>query len=212
MQGLLLAFCGLDGSGKTTQLRLLAGWLEAQGQTVLCTAQPTPAYRTDPRVRGYLDNGDAVDMRTLALLSAADRRWHMTSVVDPARARGVHVLTDRYVYSAYAYFAARGLEVAYVRAVNEPLAAPDLAVFLDAAPALAMDRVAARDGALAKYEERRLDALTAIRTAFLRVLPPGALVLDATTSPGLLHQAITARVAPLLATTMGRPLAPEVAR
>jgi len=212
MQGLLIAFCGLDGSGKTTQLRLLAGWLEAQGQRVLCTAQPTPAYRTDPRVRGYLDSGDPVDMRTLALLSAADRRWHMTSVVDPARAQGTHVLTDRYVYSAYAYFAARGLDVDYVRAVNEPLTAPGLTVFLDAAPALAMERVAARDGALAKYEERRLDALTAIRTAFLQVLPPNALVLDATTPPDGLHQAIAARVVPLLAAATDRPLVPEVVR
>jgi dTMP kinase len=191
---LLIALCGIDGAGKTTQQRLLGDWLAQQGQAALLTAQPTPLYRQDPRVRTYLNHGEACDMRTLALLSAADRRWHVASQVQPALAEGRHVVTDRYLYSALAYFAVRGLDVDYVRRLNQPLIEPDVTVFLDVPPEAAVQRVAARDGELAKYEERRAGTLAAVRAAFSAVLPSQTLILDATDPPAAIHQRIVERV------------------
>lgn len=189
-----MALCGIDGAGKTTQQKLLGAWFTRHGHQVLLTAQPTPAYRQDPRVRTYLNDGETCDMRTLALLSAADRRWHLQSVVQPALAQGTHVVTDRYLYSALAYFTVRGLDPGYVRALNAPLPEPDVTVFLDLPPEAAVQRVAARDGELAKYEERRTDILREVRAAFRAVLPPETLVLDATEGFEAVHHRIVQRV------------------
>lgn len=189
-----MALCGIDGAGKTTQQKLLGAWFTRRGQQVLLTAQPTQAYRQDPRVRTYLNDGETSDMRTLALLSAADRRWHVQSVVQPAMAEGIHVVTDRYLYSALAYFSVRGLDPAYVRNLNAPLPEPDVTVFLDLPPESAVQRVAARDGELAKYEERRIDILRDVREAFKAVLPPETLIVDATEGSEAVHHHIVHRV------------------
>lgn len=205
MRGLLVALCGIDGSGKITQQKLLGAWFTRRGHQVLLTAQPTQAYRQDPRVRTYLNDGETCDMRTLALLSAADRRWHAQSVVQPAMAEGVHVVTDRYPYSALAYFTVRGLDAGYVRALNAPLPEPDVTVFLDLPPEAAVRRVAARDGELAKYEERSAGILQEVRDAFRAVLPAEALVVDATQASETVHHQVVRRVEGYLRVFAGEP-------
>lgn len=144
-------------------------------------------------------------MRTLALLSAADRRWHMQSVVLPAMAQGIHVVTDRYLYSALACFSVRGLDPAYVRDLNAPLPEPDVTVFLDLPPESAVQRVAARDGELAKFEEWRIDILRDVREAFKAALPPETLVVDATEGSEDVHHHIVHRVEGYLRAFVGHP-------
>lgn len=194
MKGSLIVFCGIDGSGKTTQQQMLVQRMAEKDMPVLATRQPTDFYRKDTRVRPFLDHGDVKDMKILALLSAADRRWHQAHEILPALEKGIHVVCDRYIYSALAYFSVRGLDPSYIWSINEPIIPPDALFFLDVEPSLARRRVSSRDGAIIKYEEQDESRLDKIREAFYRVLPDRATILDGTTPPEVLHQQIAQRI------------------
>ena len=109
-KGMLVAICGFDGTGKTTQVERLQGTLEGRGVTVTRTRQPTDWYRNEPVVKSYLAHGTAADGRLLTLLSAADRRRNIVEVVDPALAAGGTVICDRYVFSTLAFNVERGVD------------------------------------------------------------------------------------------------------
>ncbi|HEX2381269.1 MAG TPA: dTMP kinase [Acidimicrobiales bacterium] len=124
---MLIAFEGGEGAGKSTQARLLAARLGA-----VLTFEPggTPL---GAQLRAALLDGDAVDPRAEALLMAADRAQHRSDVIEPALDRGVHVVTDRYLYSSLAYQGyGRGLDVEAVRALSQFAEAPeaDLVILL----------------------------------------------------------------------------------
>ncbi|CAN5222779.1 hypothetical protein BH20ACT8_BH20ACT8_04500 [soil metagenome] len=102
--GLFIAFEGVEGSGKSTQVRRLVETLETEGREVVVTREPggTPVAE---RIRGVLldPNSDAMDARTEALLYAAARAEHVSKVIQPALARGAVVICDRFVDSSLAY-------------------------------------------------------------------------------------------------------------
>lgn len=196
MKNLLIAFCGLDGSGKTTQLRLLQDWMIANDQVVLATRQPGDDYRNNTRVRNYLDNGVVSNMKAIALLAAADRQNHISEVVTPNLKKG-HVLTDRYLYSSFAFFKARGVSVDFVRSINPDVPEPDITVFLDSDPKVTLQRVMSRDGAL-KFEERDSNFFESVRETFLEVIPKNSLILDAQLPEENIHQTIINKVKELL--------------
>lgn len=198
-KGLLIVFCGIDGSGKSTQEELLAQRLRADGQQILQTKQPTDAYRENPLVREYLDSGEnAYGMTGLALLAAADRQAHVGNVILPTLATGTHVLCNRYLYSSIAYFSARGLEENFVRTINKDVPTPDLTVLTDIDPVTARRRVVSRDGSVLKFEERDLEFMGAVRAAFLRNADASFLILDGTQPAADLHAQVVDRVAGLL--------------
>lgn len=136
--GVFVSFEGGDGAGKTTQLELLATWIEQAGREVVRTREPggTAIGRT---LRDLVLHGEDVDARTEALLYATDRAHHVASLVRPALARGAVVLTDRYVDSSLAYQAGgRELAADDVRrlsmwAVDGLM--PDVTILLDLDPA-----------------------------------------------------------------------------
>ncbi len=101
--GLFLTFEGGDGSGKTTQIQRVADWFQQRGRTVLVTREPggTPL---GSELRRLVQRGpEDVDPRTEALLYAADRAYHVATVVRPALESGQVVLSDRYIDSSIAY-------------------------------------------------------------------------------------------------------------
>jgi len=199
-QGKLIAFCGIDGSGKTTQQRLLGEWLQSCAVNVELTRQPTDFYRQLPVVRQYLDDGhDTIGMDGLALLAAADRIYHVRNVIEPALCSGRWVLTDRYVYSTYASFVARGVDLDFLRTLNRQVPKPDLTVLMNCSAARARERVAARDGSVTKHEERSLAFMEKFRLGFLDVADETFLVLDAELSIAALHEQVRRRCGELLA-------------
>ncbi len=145
---MLIAFEGGEGSGKSTQARVLATRLGA-----LLTHEPGEGL---PSVRRLVLEERAVDPRTEALLMAADRAQHVADVIAPALARGGIVVTDRYLYSSLAYQGyGRGLPVSEVRALSAFAGAPeaDIVVLLtvpssvrDARLGAPRDRIEASDG------------------------------------------------------------------
>jgi dTMP kinase len=140
-RGRFIAFEGGEGSGKSTQARRLAVALDAH-----CTREPgdTPV---GAQIRTLLldpATGD-LDPRTEALLMAADRAQHVADVIEPNLARGVHVVTDRYIGSSLAYQGfGRGLDVDELRRMSAWATgglAPDLVLLLDVPLAIAGRRV-----------------------------------------------------------------------
>ena len=156
-RGKLIAFEGLDGCGKSTQLALLAGALRVRGVDVVTTREPTDGEH-GRRIRAMARAGDRVDPREELAWFVADRRQHVEQLIEPALAAGRTVLTDRYYLSSVAYQGARGLDPAQILAESEAaFPHPDLAILVEIEPALGLERVNARlaDGGTAEplFEE-----------------------------------------------------------
>jgi dTMP kinase len=102
--GFFLTFEGLDGSGKTTQLRRLATWLESHGETPLVTRQPG-STRIGDRIRNLLLDSKTDDLAPLSELGLmfSDRAQAIQEVIAPALAQGRIVLCDRFTDSTEAY-------------------------------------------------------------------------------------------------------------
>jgi dTMP kinase len=162
--------CGIDGSGKTTQVGVARDYLLTTTPNVLLTKQPTDLYRNDPEVRALLDmrRDSAYLTSELALLAAFDRARHIRTQIMPALADDGCVISDRYVYSTYCYFLARGIaDLGWLKAINRLAPEPDLVVYIDVPPEVAAQRVIARDGSSRKREELDLARMTTVRSHFV---------------------------------------------
>jgi dTMP kinase len=181
--GRLIAFEGVEGSGKSTQLELLRQALDGRGREVVVTREPggTPAGE---RVRALLlDPEVELHPRAEALLFAAARAELVEAVIRPALERGAVVLCDRYLDSSLAYQGgARGLGLGPVTDVNRFATGgllPDLVVLLDLDPASGLRRQAGKPD---RIEGQDLDFHRRVRQAFrdLAAADPGRFaVVDA---------------------------------
>ncbi|MCI8361514.1 MAG: dTMP kinase [Clostridiales bacterium] len=147
LPGRLLTFCGLDGCGKTTSIRLLENWLAGRGCEVLLTKQPTNFVRETPIFRSVQDTPDhqGYDYRALSLMAAADRLQHCAQVIVPALREGKIVVSDRYFFSCLANLRARGYkEDRWIDEIARHIPRPDAAFFLDVDPDEAIARVRSR--------------------------------------------------------------------
>ena len=108
-RGRLIAFEGIDGSGKSTQLVALEAALRADGRDVVSTREPTDGS-WGRRIRAMARSGARVEAAEELRWFVEDRREHVASLIRPALAAGRVVLTDRYYLSTVAYQGARGLD------------------------------------------------------------------------------------------------------
>lgn len=135
MKGYFITFEGTDGSGKTTQMELLAQKLRAMGKTVLLSREPGGCPIAE-KIREVLLDPENMAMSpvTEAILYAAARAQHVREVIRPALERGDIVLCDRFLDSSLAYQAyGRGLGEELVRRINAPALdglEPDLTIYL----------------------------------------------------------------------------------
>jgi dTMP kinase len=182
--GLLIAFEGGEGSGKTTQARLVAIWLREQGYDVVTTHEPG-ATKIGMRLRALLlDTAhQGMSPHAEALMYAADRAEHVASVIAPALDRGAIVITDRYVDSSLAYQGAgRDLPVEDIAHFNWWATGgriPDLTILLDMDPVAGLRR---RTRSADRLEAEPADFHHRVRSGFLelaRAEPGRYLVLDA---------------------------------
>jgi len=201
--GVFVCFEGGDGSGKSTQSRLLREWLEGEGYAVRLTFEPgdTEVGRKVRQIVLSPETGELSD-RTEALLYAADKSEHVDTVVTPALERGEVVITDRYVDSMLAYQGAgRALDVAEVEDVARWAThdlRPHLTVVLDLEPADGLGRFEERD----RIEGESLEFHQRVREGFLRMAdedPEHYLVLDARAGVDEIGDRIRSAVTPLLA-------------
>ena len=203
-KGLFLTLEGGDGSGKSTQSALLAGWLESQGRTVVLTREPGGTELGDEIREIVLHRRGHIAPRAEALLYAADRAHHIATKVRPALERGDIVLQDRYLDSSVAYQGAgRVLAPAEVRDLSLWAAEgllPDLTILLDLDETVGQDRLKSRT----KYdrlEDEKQEFHARVREGYLALAaaePARFLVLNATDSIESLSAAIRERVQALL--------------
>lgn len=182
-RGVFITFEGVDGAGKTTQIRNAREWFEARGFEVVMTCEPggTPL---GAELRRLVQNGpDDIDPRTEALLYAADRAYHVATVVRPALARGAVVLGDRYIDSSLAYQgAARSLgvdEIAAMSAWATEGLSPCTTFLLDLPPEVGAGR---RTDAPDRMERESADFHERVRREYLRLAdaePDRIVVIDA---------------------------------
>jgi len=153
--GRLIAFEGLDGSGKSTQLARLAIHLRAAGCDVVTTHEPT-GFPSGQRIRKMARSGQPLAPEEELRWFVEDRRVHVAEVIAPALRAGQIVLTDRYYLSSVAYQGARGLDYEQILADSEEeFPIPDLVLLLVIDPQLAFERLHARAGDLERIFERR---------------------------------------------------------
>lgn len=170
MRGQFFALEGIDGSGKSTQLALLARRLEEAGIPCLTTCEPTdrPIGRL---LRQVLTGQVKCDSRVVAPLFAADRLDHLLNGENglcQAVESGVTVLTDRYYFSSYAY---QGVDfpLDWVIELNRPCAQllrPSATIFIDVSPELALERIAQNRANVELFETR--ERLTRTREQYFR--------------------------------------------
>jgi dTMP kinase len=140
-RGLLIAFEGADGSGKTTQRKLLKRWLQSHGKTVVSTRwASSPLVKPLLRVRKKIR---ALSPLEYSLLHAIDFRHRVETEVLPALWAGKTVLADRYLFTALARDAARDIELDWLLHAYEPLLWPDLVLYFSIRPHVSSRRVAA---------------------------------------------------------------------
>jgi dTMP kinase len=174
---------GIDGSGTTTQTRLLAEYLESVGRSTLATREPS-AGPVGQLLRSMLSDPAGRPDRgwgTLALLFAADRLDHLQREIEPALAAGRSVVGDRYDVSSLAYQSATagsGCDVLpWIAAINSRARRPDLTLVIDVEPDVAERRRLARGGVPELFEQRQLQARLAALYASAEQLVPGDLLL-----------------------------------
>jgi dTMP kinase len=195
-RGLFIVFEGIDGAGKSTQAQRLVETLTQRGVPVLYTREPTdgPHGRA---LRASAATGRLPPAEELALF-IADRRSHVNEEIEPALARGVTVVLDRYYLSTAAYQGARGLDPQAILRENEAFApAPDVCFLFDIDPAVGVGRVRGRDGTANLFEEQ--SELARCRAVFATLDRPWIFRLDGSQPIALLSSQIAEEVSRRLA-------------
>ncbi len=171
-RGLFVTFEGIEGSGKTTQIARAAAWMEARGLPVLATRNPGGTEFGRLLRDALLHSKGHIDAGAELLLMMADRRHHLTTVIEPALAAGTHVLCDRYTDASRAYQGAgRGLGEKRVDELHETWCRrdPDRTYLFDLPVDAALARVAKRRGAsYDRFEEEDEDFHERVRRAYRR--------------------------------------------
>jgi dTMP kinase len=193
--GLFVAFEGVEGSGKGTQIRLAKEWLESQGVGVLVTREPggTPVGEELRRMLLAHDTGH-IEPKTEALLFAAARAQHVSSVIRPSLAEGKVVICDRYIDSSVAYQGwARGLGEQDVLTLNVWATQglfPDLVLLLHLEPEAGLLRSLEEPD---RIEMEGQDFHAKVSDAYLRIAeehPERFVVVDADQTPEKVHEQV----------------------
>lgn len=167
---LFIVFEGIDGCGKSTQLKRLCDALSGMGHDVMATAEPTTTA-TGKMLRAALSGADPRTPAEMAALFTLDRIHHNKGAggIDEMLTAGKDVISDRYYYSSLAYQGSL-TDYDWVRSMNydcPEIRKPDLCIFLDIAPKVALSRICCRGEPTEIYEKE--ETLTLFRETFMRV-------------------------------------------
>jgi dTMP kinase len=192
---MFLSFEGIDGSGKSTQARLLADGLRAEGRSVVLTREPGGSPGAE-EIRRLVLEGDPArwSPQTEILLFTAARRDHLERTIRPGLAAGSIVITDRFADSTRIYQGTARNGGADLRAMVDALHAtmigvePDLTFLIDVDPAQGLSRARARAGVEQRFEDMGLPLQQAMRAGFLalaKAQPGRFAVIDGAGDPDM---------------------------
>ena len=168
--GKFIVFEGIDGSGKSTQIRMISNRIQEQNLQVYTTFEPT-AGPIGSLIRQMLSGKIKTDQRTLAFLFAADRMDHLVNEENGIRKKidkGEFVLCDRYYFSSYAYHAQyMDMEwVIHANSLNAEILRPDLTIFIDVEPETCLERIKNNRSDFEMYE--KIDIMKKVRMNYLK--------------------------------------------
>lgn len=184
--GLFIVIEGIDGTGKSTQAKMLQQALQQAGKTVVLDHEPSDGpygkILRDSATTGRLSPQEELD------LFHKDRKHHVDELIMPALKRGETVILDRYYFSTMAYQGQRGFDKDEIRETNLSFAPnPDILFILDLDVDLARERIGVRGDTTNEFEKR--DALQYCRDTFLSVSHESfAHVIDSSQSIDEIHQ------------------------
>jgi dTMP kinase len=201
-RGRFITFEGGEGTGKSTQVRLLVGHMKQTGADVVQTREPGGSPSAE-EIRTLLVTGAADRWSPMAetLLFYAARVEHWRQVIEPALARGAHVVCDRFADSTMAYQSyAGGLERRLIEDLHRatmPGADPDLTIVLDVPVDQGLSRAASRRDDETRFERKGREFHERLRQGFLDIArrePTRCIVIDAGSSIEHVHAAVLSAV------------------
>ena len=199
-RGIFIALEGVDGSGSSTQTKMLVDLLREKGFDAVATKEPNPDGKVEPVIRGYLGEADGLPALD-ALLFAADRVDHSCRLVGRWLESRKIVVSDRYLESSVAYQTSQGLSENWVLSINRFALKPDLTIIMDIDPEVSLLR---KDTPRERFE--RAAFLSTVRARFLeRAAQMGHEVVDASRSVDEVHAAVVKAVLPLLLSVSDLP-------
>ena len=140
MTGVFICIEGLDGSGKSTQAKLLTKRLCKEGYNAIYTTEPSKE-KIGQFIRKRLFEQERMPVSVEALLFAADRIDHIQRDIAPALQENKIIISDRYVYSSLAYQGSAGLSLDWIETINTNAQKPDLSIFIDVPPEVVLKRI-----------------------------------------------------------------------
>ena len=180
MKGTFITFEGGEGSGKSTQARLLSGYLKQEGFEVVTTREPGGTGIGDA-IRAILLNPELSEMGNITelLLLAASRAQNVCERIEPALERGAIVICDRFIDSTLAYQGyGRNFDLKLLQSLNRLATGgvkPDLTILLDLPPEIglerskALDKVEAKQGEGDRFEQEDIEFHRRLRKGFLEM-------------------------------------------
>lgn len=207
MRGRFVTFEGVEGAGKSTQLRRAAAALRARGLEVVATREPggTPVAEA---IRTVLlaPRDDAMPPMAELLLMFAARAAHLADRIEPALQRGAWVLCDRFTDATYAYQGAgRGVDraaIATLESLVQGRLRPDLTLLFDVPADLGLERARGRNHEADRFEQEAVEFFERVRAGYLEIArrePARVRVVDASRSEAAIAlevEAILAGLAP----------------
>lgn len=169
MKGVFICIEGLDGSGKSTQAKILTKKL-SKTYNALYTAEPSQG-KIGKFMRKRLYEKTRMPTAVEALLFAADRIEHVQNLVAPALSEGKVVVSDRYIYSSLAYQGSAGLSLEWIEAINDNALKPDLCIFIDVEPKVVLERLKRKRSVMENLETQEK-----VREIYLKYVEKGELV------------------------------------
>jgi len=171
-KGFFIVLEGIDGSGKTTMAKKLIEKLNSMGYKTMYTFEPTDSEIVEVIKAKYNEYRDPyIDALTFAL----DRLIHVKTRIKPLLDKGFIVISDRYFYSSVAYQTASGAPMDWVIELNKWALKPDLAIYLDVEPEIALKRKVAVSSRFPEFE--RIELMEKVRSIYLDMVKRGLLVM-----------------------------------
>ncbi len=187
---MFIAFEGLDGSGSSTQSRLLSEKLEASGRPVLLTKEPTDDSPIGKLIREVLQHKWDCSPEGLQLLFSADRAEHLKNKIEPALQNGRVVITDRYFFSTIAYGALAVDDVEWLKQLSKHFRIPDITFLFRLNPETCIERIQGRGSDFELFEQH--DKLKTIWQTYEKIAEeyPHFHIIDASESIEAIADAI----------------------
>ncbi len=151
-KGKFIVFEGLDGSGLSTQAKMLGDYLKAGGHEVILTKEPTMDSEAGRQIRAILDEKIKTEPAEIQKLFAQDRKEHLDNLIIPALKEGKIVISDRYFFSTFA-FGAVGSDLEWLIGLNKDFLLPDMTFLLLVRPEISIDRIIKRGDGIKLFEK-----------------------------------------------------------